>query len=39
MDLLQMTAVSLGAAIKRKEVTVKEATEAVLAQIEKKESD
>lgn len=33
-----MTAVSLGAAIKRKEVTVKEAAEAVLAQIEKRKA-
>lgn len=39
MDILSMTAVSLGAAIKNKEVTVREATEAVLAQIEKKESE
>ena len=33
MSILDMTAVSLGAAIKNKEVTVLEATEAVLAQI------
>lgn len=39
MDILSMTAVSLGAAIKNKEVTVREATEAVLAQIEKKEGE
>lgn len=39
MDILSMTAVSLGAAIKNKEVTVKEAVEAVLAQIEKKEKE
>ena len=38
MSILDMTAVSLGAAIKNKEVTVLEATEAVLAQIEAKES-
>lgn len=38
MNILDMTAVSLGAAIKNKEVTVLEATEAVLAQIEAKES-
>ncbi|MDE7403984.1 MAG: Asp-tRNA(Asn)/Glu-tRNA(Gln) amidotransferase subunit GatA, partial [Lachnospiraceae bacterium] len=37
MNILDMTAVSLAAAIKNKEVTVKEATEAVLAQIEKNE--
>ena len=39
MSILDMTAVSLGAAIKNKEVTVLEATEAVLAQIEAKESE
>lgn len=39
MDLLNMTAVSLGAAIKNKEVTVREATEAVLARIEEKEKE
>ncbi len=39
MDILNMTAVSLGAAIKNKEVTVREATEAVLAQIESKDSE
>ena len=39
MNILDMTAVSLGAAIKNKEVTVLEATEAVLAQIEAKESE
>lgn len=37
MNILDMTAVSLAAAIKNKEVTVKEATEAVLTQIEKNE--
>ncbi len=39
MDLLNMTAVSLGAAIKNKEVTVREAAEAVLARIEDKEKE
>ena len=39
MNILDMTAVSLGAAIKNKEVTVLEATEAVLAQIEATESE
>lgn len=39
MSILDMTAVSLGAAIKNKEVTVLEATEAVLAQIEAKERE
>ena len=39
MNILDMTAVSLGAAIKNKEVTVLEATEAVLAQIEAKERE
>ena len=39
MDLLNMTAVSLGAAIKNKKVTVREATEAVLARIEDKEKE
>lgn len=39
MNILDMTVVSLGAAIKNKEVTVLEATEAVLAQIEAKESE
>lgn len=39
MDILDMTAVSLGAAIKNKEVTVKEAVEAALARIEEKESE
>ena len=39
MDLLNMTAVSLGAAIKNKEVTVREAAEAVLARIEEKEKE
>lgn len=39
MDLLSMTAVSLGAAIKNKEVTVREATEAALARIEEKEKE
>ena len=38
MSILDMTAVELAAAIKNKEVTVKEATEAVLDQIEKSES-
>ena len=38
MNILDMTAVSLAAAIKNKEVTVLEATEAVLKQIEEKES-
>lgn len=38
MSILNMTAVELAAAIKNKEVTVKEATLAVLEQIEKKES-
>ncbi|MBO5056128.1 MAG: Asp-tRNA(Asn)/Glu-tRNA(Gln) amidotransferase subunit GatA [Lachnospiraceae bacterium] len=38
MSILDMTAVELAAAIKNKEVTVKEATLAVLEQIEKKES-
>lgn len=38
MSILDMTAVELAAAIKKKEVTVKEATEAVLDQIEKSES-
>lgn len=39
MDLLNMTAVSLGAAIKNKEVTVREAAEAVLARVEDKEKE
>lgn len=38
MSILDMTAVELAAAIRNKEVTVMEATEAVLAQIEKSES-
>lgn len=38
MSILDMTAVELAAAIKNKEVTVKEATEAVLDNIEKSES-
>ena len=38
MSILDMTAVELAAALKNKEVTVKEATEAVLDQIEKSES-
>lgn len=38
MSLLEMTAVELAAAIKKKQVTVKEATEAVLSQIEEKEN-
>jgi aspartyl-tRNA(Asn)/glutamyl-tRNA(Gln) amidotransferase subunit A len=38
MDILAMTAVELAAAIKKKEVTVEEATLAVLEQIEKKEA-
>ena len=38
MSILDMTAVELAAAIKNKEVTVKEATEAVLDEIEKSES-
>lgn len=38
MSILDMTAVELAAAIKNKEVTVKDATLAVLEQIEKKES-
>lgn len=38
MDILSMTAVSLGTAIKNKEVTVREAVEAVLSRIEEKES-
>ncbi|MDD6491539.1 MAG: Asp-tRNA(Asn)/Glu-tRNA(Gln) amidotransferase subunit GatA [Firmicutes bacterium] len=38
MSILDMTAVELAAAIKNKEVTVTEATEAVLAQIEASES-
>ena len=38
MSILDMTPVELAAAIKNKEVTVKEATEAVLDQIEKSES-
>ncbi|MGN1180899.1 MAG: Asp-tRNA(Asn)/Glu-tRNA(Gln) amidotransferase subunit GatA [Suilimivivens sp.] len=38
MSILDMTAVELAAAIKKKEVTVKEATEAVLERIEKSES-
>ena len=38
MSILDMTAVELAAAIKNKEVTVKEATEAVLGNIEKSES-
>ncbi len=37
MSILDMTAVELGAAIKRKEVSVSESVEAVLSQIEKKE--
>lgn len=37
MKILEMTAVELGAAIKNKEVTVREAAEAVLEQIEKQE--
>ncbi len=37
MELLDMTAVSLAAAIRKKEVTAVEATEAVLSQIEKSE--
>ncbi len=39
MNILEMTAVELAAAIKNKEVTVMEATEAVLKQIEKKEDE
>lgn len=39
MNILEMTAVELGAAIKNKEVTAAEATEAVLKQIEKKEDE
>lgn len=39
MNLINMTAVSLGAAIRNKEVTVREATEAVLARIEDKEKE
>ena len=39
MNILDMTAVGLAAAIKNKEVTVRQATEAVLAQIEEKEAD
>lgn len=39
MKLLTMTAVELGAAIRKKEITVMEATKAVLEQIEKTESD
>lgn len=38
MSLLEMTAVELAAAIKKKQVTVKEATQAVLSQIEEKEN-
>ncbi|MDE7287201.1 MAG: aspartyl/glutamyl-tRNA amidotransferase subunit A, partial [Lachnospiraceae bacterium] len=38
MNILDMTAVGLAAAIKNKEVTVRQATEAVLAQIEEKEA-
>ena len=37
MDILSMTAVSLGAAIKKKEVTVREAVEAALDRIGEKE--
>lgn len=37
MKILDMTAVELGAAIKRKEITVMDATEAVLCQVEKTE--
>lgn len=37
MSILDMTAVELGAAIKRKEVSVSEAVEAALSQIDKKE--
>ena len=37
MSILSMTAVELAAAIKKHEVTVKEAVEAVLDNIEKKE--
>lgn len=39
MNILEMTAVELAAAIKNKEVTVMEATEAVLKQIEEKEDE
>lgn len=38
MNILDMTAVELAAAIKKREVAVREATEAVLGQIEKSES-
>ena len=37
MDILSLSAVELAAKIKEKEVTVKEAVEAVFEQIEKKE--
>ena len=39
MNILDMTAVSLGAAIKEKKVSVREAVEAVLARIEEKEEE
>ncbi len=39
MKILEMTAVELGAAIKNKEVTVREAAEAVLERIEKQEEE
>lgn len=39
MELLNMTAVSLGAAIKNREVTAREATKAVLARMEEKEKE
>ena len=39
MNILDMTAVSLGAAIKEKKVSVREAVEAVLARIEEKEDE
>ena len=39
MNILDMTAVSLGAAIKEKKVSVQEAVEAVLARIEEKEEE
>ena len=39
MDILSMTAVSLGAAIKKKEVTVREAVEAALDRIGEKEKE
>ena len=39
MNLLTMTAVEIGTAIKKKEITVMDATKAVLEQIEKTESN